>query len=108
MPLAGYSPAQVIPGARVPGLEVTSDVLKPNRDALRRQSTSTSEASATSSSSSHSYGVSSERTLIDNGVAGDEADLAREIEKYKITLVFANLPFAIYSTIPQESVPQKD
>ena len=74
---------------------------KGKKDALIQQSSSASDASATTSkSSTGSSGASSDRTLGDGGkAAGDEAaDFARELEKYKSTLVFSNLPFTTSSS----------
>ena len=106
-PLQEYIPSQVIPGAEIPGMDNTSTMLASNYDALTRQSTSASDVSIASSSSSDSSGASSSRTLIDNEVSEDEAGFARELEKYKTTLVFSNLPFTISSsttaTVTQKS-----
>lgn len=75
-----------MPTAWIFGLDETSAVLTSNDVALKRQSTY------------NSSGASANRTLIEDGVAGDEADFARELEKYKTILTLSNLPFTISSS----------
>ena len=94
-PLEEYTPAQVLPDAKIPGVEETS-VFRSNEDSPKRQSTFAPEASA--SSSPGSSGPSSNKTSCNGGVAKGDADFARELENYKATLVFSNLPFTISSS----------
>jgi len=86
-PLEEYTPSQVILGAKIPGLDQTPTVVSSNDDSLKRQSSSASEANTTPSSPSGS-----------SGVDRDDTNFARELEKYKTTLVFSNLPFTTSSS----------
>ncbi|RPB18722.1 hypothetical protein L211DRAFT_853850 [Terfezia boudieri ATCC MYA-4762] len=100
-PLQEYTPSQVIPGTKVPNLDETFTMLASNGDVLTRQSTSASAASITSNSSSRSSVASSDRTLVDDdddGITEGEAKFVRELEKYKTTLIFSNLPLTISSS----------